>query len=89
MQEFYNTYKEGKDFHNKSVKVLLPKNKWFNEFELNASLPQTIKKTLNLDLVNYELPSANMLSNAQSLAAIASKLSDKDDGTMLSREAWE
>ena len=44
---------------------------------------------MNLDLIEYEAPSVNMLSNARSLGLLASKLSDKDDGSLLSREAWD
>ena len=43
---------------------------------------------MNLDLVEYETPSVNMLSNARSLGLIASKLSNKFDGSILSPEAW-
>lgn len=43
---------------------------------------------MNLDLIEYEAPSVNMLSNARSLGLIASKLSNQNDGSILSPEAW-
>jgi hypothetical protein len=52
-------------------------------------LPRTLMKIMNLELTEYELPSVNMLSSAQSLAKLASKLSDKDDGSIISSETWE
>jgi hypothetical protein len=48
-----------------------------------------IKKLINCEFVNEEVPSVGMFSNAQSLAKIASKMSDKDNGTIISRETWE
>ena len=43
---------------------------------------------MNLELVEYEAPSVNMLSNARSLGLLASKLSNENDGSIISKDAW-